>query len=428
MRKSFIFLPVLAAIAILLGGCFFPFDFEQFQSEIERLEDELSRYTEHSEYASYPDTEASSESSELSETDISDSYGESSSVTEASVPDEDTDTPTLATLVEVRDYINGKKAEDVFDISFIYTGDTDELDGATIARISSACCITYRIKNGNEYFITVTEYPGDRIADAYHSGDVSKLNSEEKRTLDVAEEMVSSARSRAESDIELEILLHDMLLSRITYYDGTTDVPDAMNPPRHLTAVGALLDNSANCQGYADAFYLLASMAGFDVGRMNVFNSDGWHIVNTIYLGEKWYIVDVTFDDSVEYPDGVQPSYRLLNAGKDSCAEYEWGPEMEYYPIADKSDENYFYFLPADGSEYGYKKAFDDFDDMAQYMADEWYYNGRAELHTMFKDGIYDWDALSKALKNADSHGEAINYDIWCFNNGRDTFFIVRFS
>lgn len=400
MKKTAIFALILSAF-LLLSGCFSPIIITDNYS--------YPKESSESKSTSIPSVSLSPDESEIyAESDVSD-------ITEIT---------KISSLTELRDYLNGNKAQDIFELRFEYDG---ELDGETIARISNACCINWRVENGNEYYVTVFEYPGERMIDAHLSGDTSGLDEDELRTLEAAKQIVEEAKEITENDFELELLLHDAIMKNVVYYGGPTAVDDPENPPRHLTAVGALLDGSANCQGYSDAFYLLATLAGFTVGRMNVYNSDGWHMANTILLDGAWYIVDVTFDDTVIYTDGVQPSYRFFNAGRDMCVEYEWGAEFEYYPIADETDENYFYYYNDSESFYGYEKVFTDIDVMAQHLVDLWLYSGRSELHTVIQNGIYDWTDLQAAFNRADSDSAAFGYTIWTFNNGIDTFFLVRF-
>jgi hypothetical protein len=430
MRKILLSLIAFSVIATVLTGCFFPLgDLDKLQSEIDKWKDAVSRtaesYGETSwEETSYPHYSDDFEQSEYGE------YSEYSYTSqEISETDESTDVPTveLDTLDEVRDYINNQKELDIFETEFIYNGNMYELDGPTLARISSACVVFHSV-SGRKYKVTVVEYPGDRIVDAYLSGDRSDLNADEALALETAIEMVNKARSKANSNIELEIALHDMLAEKISYYGGSTEVSDHKNPPRHLTAVGALLDGSANCQGYADAFYVLGSIAGFKVGRMNVYNSEGWHILNTVLLDGKWYAVDVTFNDCMADGDKYIPSYRLFNAGKDRMLEYYWGSEMEYYPLVTVSDDKYFYFMRDGSAEYGYRKAYNDINAMAQELIDRWIDEKRSVQYAMYVGHSVDWEILSRAMEQADTRNTHITWTVWSYTNGLDTFYTVKFS
>ena len=324
------------------------------------------------------------------------------------------DIKEIATLDELRDYIHEQKDKDILEIDFKYVG-RDKLDDEQIVVIAAVCSITYSVNDSNEYHLSLTEYPGDRIADAYKSKDTSKLNSDEREAYDIAIDMIERARDMAESEIELELILHDMIIDKVTYYDGTTSISDPMNPPRHLTAVGALVDGKANCQGYSDAFYTLATMAGFQVGRMAAKNSDGGHMLNTILLDGKWYVVDTTFDDA-----GGPGFYFLFNAGRELCREYAWGSEMENNPISDKTDEKYYY--------YRNNSVYDDIEALAQGLFDEWHENRSRVVHAMITQNVTPSE-LSEALKDVDMpEYSEVSYTIWCHTNGVETFFAVEFE
>lgn len=432
MKKILLLLLSFSIIAVACTGCFFPIgDLNRFQSEIDEWQDEISRLME-----SYAETSWSEHSSPQYSDDVEysehsePSYDSSETIAPETSDEESFPAETvveLDTLDEVRNFLNGKKEQDILEAEFIYNGNKYELDGVTIARMTSACVVFHNVF-GNKYEVTLVEYPGDRIVDAYLSGDQSQLNSEEKLALKAAVEMVNEARANAETEIELEMLLHDMLAEKITYYGGSTDVPDHKDPPRHLTALGALLDGKANCQGYTDGFYTLASIAGFEVGRMNVFNSDGWHILNTVMLDGKWYAVDVTFNDCMTDGSEYIPSYRLFNAGKDRMLEYFWGSEMEYYPLVETTDKNYFYFMRDDESEYGYKKSYTDINEMAQDLIDRWLDEKTPIQCVMYVDRVSDWAELSTAMEQADTRNAKITWTVWSYTNGRDTFYTVKFS
>ena len=179
MKKILFSLTVFLISASILTGCFFPLgDLDKLQEELSSWQDEMSRLLEsyadmswpeysYPEY-SYPDYSYphQSDSTEYSEPYENSEYNEPShDVPEISYPEiseeesqpeiSEESVPTeaiaeLYTLDEVRDFLNRKKAEDIFDIQFIYKGDKSELDGATIARITSSC-VLYHTVIGNKY-------------------------------------------------------------------------------------------------------------------------------------------------------------------------------------------------------------------------------------------------------------------------------------
>lgn len=322
--------------------------------------------------------------------------------------------PCFSSLVSLRDYMTARMEADDLVFSFVYTG-TDPLDGNTIARMTNACYISYN-QNGNTYTVTATEYPGDRIVDAYRSGRQMSLTVDEKRAMTEVVTMVNAAKAKAADAWELEVLLHDALCERITYDDHTRQVDDPLNPPRNLTVIGALLDGKANCQGYADAFYTVASIAGFTVSRMSVKTPNDLHMVNTILLDGAWYVVDVDSNDH----DNGPVHYRLFNVGREHIHEYTWLAHKETHPIAARS-----------GTEYYYRHENTEFSDihaMARYMADAWARGGHTVVRAVLYNATDDkgfTDVLNAAL---DATGKATKYNYWYCTNGRDAFFWVEFK
>ncbi len=89
---------------------------------------------------------------------------------------------------------------------------------------------------------------------------------------------------------------------------GDTDVKSCL---------AALTLGQANCQGYADAFYLTASLAGFAVRFQNGWNLAGEsHTWNRVLIDGEWLDLDLTWMDA---GDTVNEKYFLMDA--DALAE-----------------------------------------------------------------------------------------------------------
>ncbi len=168
--------------------------------------------------------------------------------------------------------------------------------------ICSNCGVSnyhYRSDGGFLVFTQVQYYAGKRLLQAYRNGAVSSLNAREKATLDAALQIVSSASG---TDLEKERIIHDALCDRIAYY---TDDEENDND----CAIGALLDGQADCDGYADAFYLCGNLAGIPVlhlhgdtmtekGEEDPDGKDSTHMWNLVKVNGIWVMTDVTWDDS----------------------------------------------------------------------------------------------------------------------------------
>jgi len=323
--------------------------------------------------------------------------------------------PEFSSVTQFRDHIMEQRQQGELSISFVYTG-TDEIDPGVVAQIADVCFVRMTVQ-GNFYHFELTAFPGERMVDAYFRDDTQLLSQDEKKALKIAIQMVEEAKSQVSNDWELELLIHDMLAERITYSNADIYYESPEDQPRHLSAIGALLDGEANCQGYTDAFYVLATIAGFEVGRLSVETDKDPHMVNTICLDRKWYVVDLTYDDSNDEID----SYRLFNVGLDMIGrEYSWDEKIQKASIEKVSDAN-SYFIRND-------LVFGDLEELAEYIAEEWAQNGTEQIMAMVQNET-DSEKLNDVLPELlEKWGKSYSYSIWHNSNGIDSFYTVVFE
>ena len=250
--------------------------------------------------------------------------------------------PSLSTQAELRDYLNRQLEQGVISMAFRYVGPSSDIMESTVMSMTGGSNVALHQDNNDPtlFSVSIQERPGRRIADAYLTGDTSRLSNDELLAYDMAVTMLETAQAKSETKLELEQAIHDMLVKHMEYYNGPAD-NDIYGVPRNWSIVGGLLDGKGNCQSYTDAFYALATMAGFQVGKQVVdVEAEGDHICNTILLADQWYIVDVTFDDPVGYT-GDAVVHQTFNIGRDRAKEfYTWREELEYHPIANASNRN----------------------------------------------------------------------------------------
>lgn len=118
----------------------------------------------------------------------------------------------------------------------------------------------------------------------YTETDTEKIEADIKRIQTVMTELSDSV-DELESDIDKLLLLHDRLALYFRYDETYT------NSDAH----GLLLEGTSVCNGYASAFYALASRSGIIGGFVNSESMN--HIWNVFYLDGAWYHADVTWDD-----------------------------------------------------------------------------------------------------------------------------------
>ena len=141
------------------------------------------------------------------------------------------------------------------------------------------------------YFQIVTEYPGTRVANAYLSENQDEwrnLTAEEQKLYNIAVEIVNEA-NKCTSEREKALYLHNAICDRAKAYKNENE--------RQKTAIGALIDGYAQCQGFSDAFYMLGRMSGLNVGRILGDFAKHGHVWNWITFEDgKSYCIDVTTD------------------------------------------------------------------------------------------------------------------------------------
>ncbi len=98
-------------------------------------------------------------------------------------------------------------------------------------------------------------------------------------------------RDESLSDLELALLVHDYLAANYEY-----DVPFATGSDMY-TAYGLLVNETAVCQGYAEAFAYLMTQLGINCGlcKSDTLN----HAWNIVEIDGLEYHLDVTFDDPI---------------------------------------------------------------------------------------------------------------------------------
>lgn len=235
---------------------------------------------------------------------------------------------------------------------------------------------SFKIKNENgrvDVNITPGYRPGVRMLDAWKSGDMSSLSEDEIAALSEAKSIVERLQSQySPNSLELERAIVDELCARLTYV-SRKEGDDSV-----IKADQALLNGKANCQGYSEAFYLIAGMAGFNVGFNSGRNVDDWHMWNTIELYGQWYILDLTsIDRGGDLISPETPAYGLFNAGLNRSKDLlSWEPQYETVKISDISDQTYFFYCGIPG----FGASFDNLDAMAQYFYNERLYDGERDV------------------------------------------------
>lgn len=120
--------------------------------------------------------------------------------------------------------------------------------------------------------------------------EIVQQRAEIRETLDEAADAVDAQRMTEE---EIALAMHDYLASHTKYaYDDYLE--DTVDSSAY-NIYGALVEGEAVCQGYALAYEYLLRQYGISCG---IASSDAAnHAWNVVEIRDKWYHVDVTWDD-----------------------------------------------------------------------------------------------------------------------------------
>ena len=242
----------------------------------------------------------------------------------------------------------------IFKNGFLYNLNDDDFARFVAILSIKNLNIDYVYENGRDMYVIITarHYDGTNIANAYLNNDTSQLTDEEMQVYNKAIQIVSQANQQP-TPLRKELFLHDYIISNVEYYTNK----NATGESRFITAVGAMIDGKANCQGYTDTFYMLGTMAGFKMDRLygnstNSNGSKGGHVWNTIDFGDNIaYSIDVTWDDGIKINGQEYPSYVYFNIpGKILEANHTWNNQMglkfTYDKLQMNLDDRYFYNTP----------------------------------------------------------------------------------
>ncbi|MCL2634819.1 MAG: hypothetical protein FWD34_09945 [Oscillospiraceae bacterium] len=152
-----------------------------------------------------------------------------------------------------------------------------------VATISTQTTVTAEFKLVYQDSVT--------ILNAYRKGSTAGLSANEKAAYDKAVSVANEAK-KLNTLLERQVYIHDHLARTVRYGTPGNDA--------HHTAHSALVNGVAVCEGYANAFKILAEMVGIEciliTGEGNNGGGVEKHMWNMVKLNNQWYHVDVTWN------------------------------------------------------------------------------------------------------------------------------------
>jgi transglutaminase-like putative cysteine protease len=156
---------------------------------------------------------------------------------------------------------------------------------------------------------SAVEYDHDAIVAAWQNGDWSGLSEKNLAIMEICANAIDEIITGSMADHEKELAVHDWICDWVAYDEAlmsnrpkTEPTPDNNNP------YGALVSQTADCEGYTLSFQLFMDMLGIEC--TTVYGTDLWgyenHAWNMVRLSDgEWYCVDVTWDDTADVTNRV---------------------------------------------------------------------------------------------------------------------------
>lgn len=187
-------------------------------------------------------------------------------------------------------------------------------------------------------YADIEYYPGFYVARSVKLGQAEQLTGKMLTLYQTARNILEEVGAANYSDrIELQFALQEAILYRTEYYKGYSGGD-------HDTSIGALINGRCECDGYADAFYMLADLSGFNVRFQSGVDLDdnNGHLWNIIEHNGQWYFTDLTWCDSTN--NHIHHMYS--NIGHDIASEcYIWNVQAALVPLASETSGDYHYCL-----------------------------------------------------------------------------------
>lgn len=230
-------------------------------------------------------------------------------------------------------------SEEVYNklVKVIYKGDKFEIKAFHSLLDQSGFYDYIAVPAGMKRSITISDaslYPGYEILRSVEAGTEAELPSELRETLTEARAMAEACKTSDPLETAKNIQSALCEKTRYAYMTNRSHVD---------TAMGILLKGVADCDGYADAFYLVGGLAGLEVryqhGISSQYDSEestivtGSHMWNLLKIDGSWRVVDVCWADKEEGVD-----YSWFNIGKDRASRSRTWQEDLTVPLLEQTD------------------------------------------------------------------------------------------
>lgn len=161
-------------------------------------------------------------------------------------------------------------------------------------------------------------YDNTNVIEAYKTGDLSKLNDEDKYVLEQASKVIKKIIKDNMTDYEKEKAVYDYMYKTAQFDESSLSAIYLSEKNAH-TPYGFFHDKYTICVGNATTFKLFMDMIGIE-NKLIHSTENGEHAWNVVKIDGDWYHVDITFDGGTE-----KPTYAFFNVTDEAKTdEYSW--------------------------------------------------------------------------------------------------------
>lgn len=241
------------------------------------------------------------------------------------------------------------------------------------------------------YMSDFEDIDGRRYFQLYSYISADKTEESQKKFYQAAKKIIKNI-PKGLDEFGRELYLHDYLIDNCTYLHEQFGW--LRNSP-----YGAIVQGKAVCEGYSEAMQLLLNLAGITATVVYGESDDVLHEWNLVKLGEKWYHLDVTWDDLDDEKEQSFNQYCFFNVSTSFIEKSKHIMSPDYNDMTENQIAN------RDGD---YMEQFNLFLPKCDSMDDSYFYKNAAFVSSAGREQSV-LEHLIQAVRNKEPY-----FYIWC--------------
>lgn len=191
--------------------------------------------------------------------------------------------------------------------------------------------------NAADYFLLAQESRLAGYCEAYESGDYTTLAENEQYVLENAAEVIEKLITEDMTDYQKVHAIHDYMILNCTYDTDELDERKGADVLSYCPE-GFFKNGKAICAGYSSTFQLFMDL--LEIPCITVENAyanqpGNDHAWNIVYVQDKWYYVDITWDDPIPDMNIKYHSFLLVSSAEMESTGHIW--DEDKYPYVKNS-------------------------------------------------------------------------------------------